>query len=239
MDKKYKILLIEDEVGLVLSLTDRLESEGYEVESAADGIKGEERGLAGNYDLVLLDIMLPGKDGFQICKKIREAGLTQPVLMLTARNTTIDTILGLQIGADDYLPKPFDMEVLMARIAALLRRRTEWNSENRKNNGDRIMEFGDFILDTQKQGLFKQGEQIVMNAQEYRLLTFLASHPGRVLSRNELLDEVWGYDSVLTTRTVDVHIAWIRQKLGEKDIPKHIRTIRGLGYKFMKGDNSG
>ncbi len=228
--KKARILIIEDEEGLVLSLTDRLESEGFAVDSVRDGIDGEKKALSvKNFDLILLDVMLPGKDGFQICKSIRDSGSRIPVLMLTARDTNIDTVMGLRLGADDYIAKPFDMQVLLARIDAILRRA---GYAPEKETGD-ILSFGSFVLDTVKQELRNGKKLVALNAQEYRLLKFLAQNPGTVYSREQLLDAVWGYDSVLTTRTVDVHVAWLRQKLGEPEIPERIITVRGYGYKFV------
>jgi len=234
MEYKANILLIEDEEGLVLSLTDRLENEGYTVKSVRDGLEGEKEALTGNdWDLVLLDIMLPGKDGFQICQAIRNAGRKLPILMLTARNTTIDTVLGLRLGADDYLAKPFEMQILLARINALLRRARYEPEEKKGENGAEIFAFGEFSLDVGKQELKQQDQPVPLNAQEFRLLCYFLRHPERVIDRQELLDEVWGYDKILTTRTVDVHVAWLRQKLGEQNVPRHIRTIRGTGYKFL------
>jgi DNA-binding response OmpR family regulator len=233
---KARILIIEDEEGLVLSLTDRLESEGYEVDAIGDGLGGERKALGGDkYDLVLLDVMLPGKDGFQICKSIRDSGSRVPVLMLTARDTGIDTVMGLRLGADDYLAKPFDMQVLLARIDALLRR----SGYSPKQTHREIVSFGAFVLDTVKQELYKGKKRVQLNAQEYKLLKFFVTNPETVLSREQLLDAVWGYDSALTTRTVDVHVAWLRQKLEEPDIPERIITVRGYGYKFvMSGQQS-
>jgi DNA-binding response OmpR family regulator len=226
-----KILIIEDEEGMVLSLEDRLSSEGYRVASRRDGKSGEKEARSGRYDLIILDIMLPERDGFQVCKNLRDSGVSTPILMLTARSTTLDTVTGLRTGADDYLRKPFEMQELLARILALLRRvqSTEEKSE------DGTYSFGKFSLDTQKQELFRGSTPIPLNTQEYRLLEFFLRNPGRVLSRYELMDEVWGYDSVTTTRTVDVHVAWLRQKLGEKSRPRHLITVRGRGYRFDAG----
>lgn len=230
MNEKVRILLIEDEEGLVLSLEDRLESEGYSVQSVRDGILGEKTALQQNaFDLVLLDVMLPGKDGFQICKSIRESGSHVPIIMLTARDTNIDTVMGLRLGADDYLAKPFDMQVLLARIDALLRRIGYLNGQQEKD----IIRFGPFILDTTRQELHKGKDLVPLNAQEYKLLKFLVYNPGRIFSREQLLDEVWGYNSVLTSRTVDVHVAWLRQKLDEQEVPRWVITVRGYGYKFQ------
>ncbi|MDC7224481.1 MAG: response regulator transcription factor [Spirochaetales bacterium] len=233
-----RILMIEDEPGLQLTVRDLLENEAYQVEVRGDGSRGEEEAASGLYDLILLDVMLPGRDGFQVCKNLRDRGIGTPILMLTARGTSIDTVMGLKLGADDYLTKPFDGQVLLARIEALLRR-TAPTVGSGKNRAAPTGEFGRFTLDRERGQLFEQvGEQrreVPLNTQEYRLLLYLADNPGKILSRNELLDGVWGYETETSTRTVDVHIAWLRQKLGEKDRPRHIITLRGRGYKFSVG----
>ncbi len=225
------ILIIEDEKGLQITLEDRLRAEGFEVTIKSDGISGEEEALKKRNDLILLDLMLPGRDGYAICENIRKAGIKTPVLILTARNTNLDTVLGLRLGADDYLAKPFDMSVLLARIEALLRRSTLNSIPNKEN--EKKLTFGEFLLDCDKGELLKNGNTIPLYGQEYRLLEYLLRHKDRVISRNTLLDEVWSYDTETSSRTVDVHIAKIRQKLEETDIPRHILTVRGRGYKFV------
>ncbi len=222
-----RILIIEDEKGLVLSLEDRLRAEGYSTDYAYNGIEGEEKAKSGEYDLIILDIMLPDRDGFLICRNLREEGIQTPILMLTARSANFDTIMGLRVGADDYLPKPFDMQVLVARIEALLRRASMGITKGVSHS------FGSFFLDTEKKELTMDGKVIPLKAQEYRLLEFFLCEPNRVISRDELLDEVWGYDNCTTSRTVDVHVSWLRQKLGEKEWPRHLLTVRGHGYKFI------
>jgi DNA-binding response OmpR family regulator len=230
-----RILLVEDEEGLVLALEDALHGEGYEVSAAADGVSGQREAETGRYDLILLDVMLPGRDGFQVCQNLRSSGTSTPILMLTARSTTIDTVMGLRIGADDYLTKPFDMQVLLARIQALLRRASAEPPLPSAGGAEKtdVFRFGDFRLDTSRMQLFKGEEAIPLNVQEYRLLQVFVRNPDRVLSRDVLLSEAWGYDTETTTRTVDVHCAWLRQKLGEKDFPRHLVTVRGFGYKFI------
>ncbi len=230
MSEGKRILLIEDEEGLVLSLEDRLGNEGYSVVSRFDGKNGEEEARSGFYDLIILDIMLPERDGFQVCQNLRAAGITTPVLMLTARNTTIDTVTGLRIGADDYLVKPFDFQELLARIFALLRRTGSLQSPQCARQD--VYKFGEFSLDTRKQELRRGKELILLNTQEYLLLKYFVEHPNRVIPRDEILDEVWGYESETSTRTVDVHISWLRQKLGEQSEPRRLLTIRGRGYRF-------
>lgn len=225
-----KILLVEDEAGLILTLTDRLQSEGFEVVSANDGEKGFETALAQKFDLIILDVMLPKKNGYDVCRDLRQKGILTPVLMLTAKGETIDKVLGLKLGADDYLTKPFEVIELLARIEALLRRSP---SNNQSNSGE-IFRFGDAAVDFRKAEVFRENQTIELSAMEFKLLQFLIENRGKVHSRNELLDEVWGYDAMPSTRTVDVHIAWLRQKLETN--PKHpqfIQTVHGFGYKFV------
>ena len=226
-----KVLIIEDEEGLQITLEDRLKAEGYEVTIKGDGISGEQEAMEDRNDIILLDIMLPGKDGYAVCENIRKAGLTTPILMLTARNTNLDTVLGFRHGADDYLAKPFDMAVLLARMGALLRR-SALNRTSKKSK-EKQLHFGDFLLDRDKGELFCNQKIIPLYGQEYRLLEYLINHKDMIISRDTLLDEVWGYDTETSSRTVDVHIAKIRQKLGESLNPHHILTIRGRGYKFI------
>lgn len=225
-DEKKKILIIEDELGVQITLEDRLTAEGYEVEICGEGIEGEKAVKSGLHDLVLLDVMLPGKDGFTICQDVRKAGVQTPILMLTARDTNIDTVMGLRVGADDYLAKPFDMQVLLARIEALLRR------SGSAAASPMVISFGDFTLDRESGVLTQGGAAVELNAQEYKLLEYLVCRHGRIISRNSILDDVWGYESEISTRTVDVHIAKLRHRLGESELPRHILTYRGRGYKF-------
>jgi DNA-binding response OmpR family regulator len=234
-EKRKRILIVEDETGLVLALEDVLRSEGYEPRSVFDGLAGQREAERGEFDLVILDVMLPGRDGFQVCRNLRDRGISVPILMLTARNATLDTVLGLRIGADDYLAKPFDTQVLLARLHALLRRAGS-DGGGRAANGlgaARTYRFGPFELDTGEVELRRAGSPVPLSAQEFRLLQFFAEHPHRVLTRDELLNEAWGYDAETTTRTVDVHVSWLRQKLGEKDGQRHLVTVRGHGYKFV------
>lgn len=234
---RARILLVEDEEGLVLALEDGLGTEEYEVHAAGDGVTGQNEAAAGGYDLVILDVMLPGRDGFQVCQNLRAAGIGTPILMLTARGTPIDTVMGLRLGADDYLTKPFDMQVLLARVQALLRRATaparEAGTQPGAASATGVFAFGAFRFDTDRMELTKDGEIIPLNVQEYRLLDAFAKNPDRILSRDRLLTEAWGYDTETTTRTVDVHVAWLRQKLGEQDRPRHLVTVRGYGYKLV------
>jgi two-component system alkaline phosphatase synthesis response regulator PhoP len=223
-----RILLVEDDPGLRLTLTHRLDSEGYRVETAADGEDGLAQATEGGFDLVILDVMLPRKSGFDVCRDLRQRGVGTPVLMLTARHQVVDRVVGLKLGADDYLAKPFEMAELLARVEARLRGRTAGVVPTP------VHRFGPVSVDFRRAEVTRDGQPVDLSAKEFQLLKYFVSHRGATLSRNELLDEVWGYDAMPTTRTVDVHVAWLRRKLEAQ--PKHPRlilTIHGLGYKFV------
>ncbi len=223
-----RILLIEDEPGLVLTLTDRLEGEGYQVESRGDGQSGLERAATGAFDLILLDLMLPRRSGLDVCRKLRQAGVGTPILMLTARSQVVDKVVGLQLGADDYLTKPFEMVELLARIEALLRRAARAPAA-----AGAVYSFGAVRVDFKSADVTRDGQPVALSAREFQLLRYLLENRGRVISRDELLKEVWGYHALPSTRTVDVHMAWLRQKLeANPKRPEFILTLRGLGYKF-------
>lgn len=226
-----RILLIEDEEGLILTLTDRLVSEGVDVVSAKDGETGFDLAVAQNFDLILLDVMLPKKNGYDVCRDLRQRGITTPVLMLTAKGETIDKVLGLKLGADDYLTKPFEVIELLARIEALLRRSPA------KTNGHSTdaFRFGDVAIDFKRATVTKEDSPVELSAMEFKLLQYLVENRGTLHSRDHLLDQVWGYDAMPSTRTVDVHIAWLRQKLEENPRkPRFIHTVHGMGYKFAE-----
>jgi DNA-binding response OmpR family regulator len=231
---KARVLVVEDDEGIRMTLEDMLASEGCVVESRPDGPSGEAAARSGGYDIVLLDLMLPGRDGLAVCANLRDSGIRTPILMLTARGTDLDVIVGLRQGADDYVPKPFDSGVLVARMEALLRRAQASAAKGGKAEIPETLRFGEFVLDRRKGELARGAETVQLNAQEYRLLEFLAANPGRVIGREEILDLVWGYDSETTTRTIDVHVAKLRSRLGESELPRHILTIRGRGYKFVE-----
>jgi len=221
------ILLIEDEPGLVLTLTDRLTGEGYAVERAADGESGLERASREAFDLVLLDLMLPRMSGFDVCRELRKRGIETPVIMLTARGQVVDKVVGLKLGADDYLTKPFEMAELLARIEAKLRRlpATPHPAEG--------YAFGDVRVDFRKAEATRSGAALELSAREFQLLRYFVEHRGATLTRDELLNEVWGYNAMPSTRTVDVHVAWLRQKIEPNPRhPQFIVTIHGMGYKF-------
>ncbi len=224
-----RILLIEDEEGLIVTLTDRLVSEGFDVSSANDGIKGFDAAVAENFDLIILDVMMPRKNGYDVCRDLRKKGIDTPILMLTAKGETIDKVLGLKLGADDYLTKPFEVIEFLARVEALLRR-SPHHTNGTTAEGFR---FGEVTIDFKRAEVTKDSLTVDLSAIEFKLLQYLIEHRGDVHSRDHLLDAVWGYDAMPTTRTVDVHIAWLRQKLEENPRhPKFIQTVHGLGYKF-------
>ncbi|HTS59646.1 MAG TPA: response regulator transcription factor [Terriglobales bacterium] len=223
-----KILVVEDDEVIRMTLGDRLRSEGYSVDFAADGEEGVRKATGNHRDLIILDIMLPRKNGFDVCRDIRMAGVVAPIMMLTARGQTIDKVLGLKIGADDYLTKPFDALELVARVEALLRR------TKAPAAAAGIHKFGPVEVDLRGTSVSRGGKIVPLSAREFQLLRYLIEHRGTTLSRDVLLKEVWSYSSDAFTRTVDVHVASLRQKLEED--PKHpswIVTVPGLGYKLV------
>ena len=224
----YRILLIEDEPGLVLTLSDKLAKEGYDVVAALDGEEGFIRASSQAFDLIILDLMLPKKSGLDVCRDLRQQGFLIPIIMLTARDQIVDKVLGLKIGADDYLTKPFEMLELMARIEALLRRATRAFVPSQS-----VYKFGSIQVDLRKTVVTRNGKPVLIAAKEFQLLRYLIDNEGKTLSREEILQEVWGYKAIPSTRTVDVHIAWIRQKLEDNPKnPQFITTVHGVGYKF-------
>jgi two-component system alkaline phosphatase synthesis response regulator PhoP len=222
-----RILLIEDEPGLVLTLTDRLTREGYSVESSTDGESGLERAAREAFDLILLDVMLPRLGGFDVLRELRQRGHETPVIMLTARGQVVDKVVGLKLGADDYVTKPFEMVELLARIEAKLRRAP---APAQPVDG---YQFGEVRIDFRRAEVSRNGEPIELSAREFQLLKYFIEHRGATLTREELLNEVWGYNSMPSTRTVDVHVAWVRQKIEPNPRhPQFILTVHGMGYKF-------
>jgi two-component system alkaline phosphatase synthesis response regulator PhoP len=223
-----RVLLVEDEPGLQLALTDRLIAEGYRVETAEDGDIAVRRATGEPFDVILLDVMLPGRDGFDVAKTVRQQGVQTPILMLTARSQVVDRVVGLKLGADDYLTKPFEMVELLARIEALLRRAPASSGVSLER-----FQFGTVVVNARKAEVSKDGVPVDLSAKEFHLLRYFIEHRGATLSREELLSEVWGYHSMPSTRTVDVHVAWLRQKLEPNPrVPQFILTVHGLGYKF-------
>lgn len=232
---RKRILLVEDEPGLVLTLTDRLRNEGYDVDAAGDAGEALRKASEGSYDLVLLDVMLPGRSGFDVCRELRSQGSENsgvPILFLTARGEVADKVVGLKLGGDDYLTKPFDMMELTARIEALLRR-AEAHPEGRRSGAERYA-FDDLEVDFRKAEVTRNGVPIELSALEFKLLKYFIENRGATLSRDELLSRVWGYDAIPYSRTVDVHVSGLRQKIEPNPSrPRYIVTVHKLGYRFL------
>jgi two-component system, OmpR family, alkaline phosphatase synthesis response regulator PhoP len=223
-----RILLVEDEPGLVITLTDLLSAEGYQVDSAPDGTSGLAKALSGNYDLIVLDVMLPGMNGFDVCRSLRQQGKDVGILMLTAKTQLTDRVVGLKLGADDYQTKPFEPPELLARIEALLRR-----LKREKLPPVSRFEFGTVTVDFTRGEVRNAGAPVPLALKELELLRYLVDHRGTVVSREELLEGVWQYQPGVSSRTIDVHVAWLRQKLEPvPQTPRHIHTVRGVGYRF-------
>jgi DNA-binding response OmpR family regulator len=223
-----RILIIEDEEDMVLGLRKNLEWEGFEVVAASDGEAGLSRALNDSHDLILLDIMLPKLSGLDVCRRLRNRGVNTPVIMLTARGQEIDKVLGLEIGADDYVTKPFSIRELLARVRAILRRASIPDTESD------VYRFGDVELNFGRHQARKQGQALELSPREFGMLRYFVQHRGETVTRDQLLDEVWGYDNFPLTRTVDNHIARLRQKIEENPSePQHIITVHRIGYKFL------
>ena len=221
-----RILLVEDEPGIALGLEDDLRLEGYEVELVTDGIKASARGREAAFDLILLDVMLPGKDGFEVCRDIRRAGVKTPIIMLTAKTQEAEKVMGLELGADDYVTKPFGSRELRARVKALLRRGGGMAAND-------IFPFAEFEMDFPRAELRKNGSPVEVTATEFKLLTLFARSSGRVLTRDQLLDGARGMEAFASARVVDNHILNLRKKIeADPADPKHIISVRGLGYRF-------
>lgn len=231
-----KILVVEDDNTLRETIAYNLVNEGYEATTSADGLKALALALSEDFNLILLDIMLPGLDGFELCRKIRAVKNT-PILMLTARDDEIDRIVGLEVGADDYMGKPFSMRELLARIKAMLRRvrlmQEESVSTSQEVQSDEIMRFGNLVIDTIRMEASMDGQNLELKPKEYDLMHYLALNRGRALSRDKILEDVWGWNYIGESRTVDVHIRWLRQKIEvDPAQPKRLITVRGSGYRF-------
>jgi DNA-binding response OmpR family regulator len=225
--KRTRILIVEDEPAMVAGLRDNFEYEGYEVISATDGVDGLERALADNPDLVVLDVMMPRMSGLDVCKQLKVKKPSLPIIMLTARGQEIDKVVGLELGADDYVTKPFSIRELMARVKAVLRRVSPQTVED-------IYRFSDVEVNVRSNEVLRAGTRVELSAKEFALLAYFVSHPAETLSRDRLLDAVWGYENYPNTRTVDTHIVHLRQKLEPNpEEPRFILTIHGTGYKFV------
>ncbi len=224
--RKTRILIVEDEPAMVAGLRDNFEYEGYEVISAADGVAGLERALADDPDLVVLDVMMPRMSGLDVCKQLKAKRPSVPIIMLTARGQEIDKVVGLELGADDYVTKPFSVRELMARAKAVLRRASSKAFE--------VYRFGDVEINIRSNEVRRAGEPLEFSAKEFALLAYFISHPAETLSRDQLLNAVWGYENYPNTRTVDTHILHLRQKLEPNpEEPRFILTVHGTGYKFV------
>jgi len=227
-----KILIVDDEPTLLDTLRYNLVREGYEVITAADGEKALERARESDPDLIVLDIMLPKMDGFAVCRQLRRE-TNAPILMLTARDEEVDKVVGLELGADDYVTKPFGLRELIARLRALLRRARPAEEEAAEERAKPALRFGDLEIDEGARRVRLRGNEVALKPKEFDLLVFLSRHRGQALSRDTLLERVWGYEFFGDTRTVDVHVRWLREKIEEDPSqPRRIQTVRGLGYKF-------
>ena len=221
------ILIVEDEAALRATLSDRLRGEGYVVETAADGHEAVEKASNLPFDLIILDLMLPSRSGLDVCRDIRQAGMATPILMLTARHETTDKVVGLKLGADDYVTKPFESAELLARIEVLLRRVPI-------QIGQGIHEFGSIRVDVKRAKVTREGKAVYLTGREFQLLRYFIERPGTTIPRKELLQSVWGYVADALTRTVDTHVASLRQKLeANPKRPELIVTVSGTGYKFV------
>jgi two-component system alkaline phosphatase synthesis response regulator PhoP len=223
-----KVLIVEDDESMGTALKDGFSYEGYEVRFAGDGAAGLKLATEESPDLIILDVMLPKMSGLDVCKEIRKTGSAVPIIMLTARGQEIDKVLGLKLGADDYVTKPFGFMELMARVEALLRR-----AAGKSGHAADTCRFGDITVDFKKAEVRRKGKLLDLSARELRLLQYFIEHKGEVIPRDRLLDEVWGYDEAPLTRTVDMHVAKLRKKIeGKPSDPQYIVTVHGLGYKF-------
>jgi two-component system alkaline phosphatase synthesis response regulator PhoP len=226
-----RILVVEDDRAILEGLRVALLSEGYEVECVQDGRTGLARARAGAHALLILDIMLPGMSGFEVAKKLRDEGRVLPIMLLTARGEEDDRVLGLELGADDYVTKPFSLRELLARVRSLLRRTRPAPAERA-----RLYVFGDVSVDFKRQAVKKRDRPVELSAREFRILAYFIDHAGEMLSREQLLREVWGYNAFPTTRTVDNHILRLRKKIEDQpESPRYILTQRGAGYVFEPG----
>jgi DNA-binding response OmpR family regulator len=225
--KRARILIVEDEPAMVAGLRDNFEYEGYEVISAGDGVEGFDRALSENPDLVVLDVMMPRMSGLDVCKLLKVKQPSLPIIMLTARGQEIDKVVGLELGADDYVTKPFSIRELMARVKAVLRRTAPQPVAD-------IYKFSDVEVNIRSNEVLRAGARVELSAKEFALLAYFVAHPAETLSRDRLLDAVWGYENYPNTRTVDTHIVHLRQKLEPNpEDPRFILTVHGTGYKFV------
>ncbi len=229
-----KVLVVEDELSIAKLLQYNLEKDGYEVDVAMDGQEGFDMAKEGVYDIILLDIMLPGKDGMDVCRELRQEKIETPIIMLTAKDSEIDKIVGLEIGADDYITKPFSPREVLARMKAIFRLLSKQSSPDTKQEEQETeLLFEDLAIYPDKYEVFVKGEKVDFTPKEFELLLYLARHSNRILSREQLLLAIWDFDFAGETRIVDVHISHLREKIeSNPKEPKYIKTARGFGYKF-------
>ena len=228
VQSRAKILVVEDEPNMVAGLRDNFEFEGYEVITARDGVEGLQRALEESPDLVVLDVMMPQLSGLEVCRQLRAKRASIPIIMLTARGQEIDKVVGLELGADDYVTKPFSIRELLARVKAILRR-TDVLPKNQDQHS-----FGGIEVDLHRRRVLKSGKALDISSKEFELLKYFICHSGETLSRDRLLEEVWGYENYPTTRTVDTHLMRLRQKLEpDPEQPQYFLTVHGTGYRFV------
>jgi DNA-binding response OmpR family regulator len=224
-----RILIVEDDAAILRGLTDNLKAEHFDVVSAMDGQEGFELAKKRKCDLIILDVMLPSISGFDICRRLRTEGVQTPILMLTGKGEEVDKVLGLELGADDYVTKPFSIKELVARVRSILRRQSEIRTEIAETT------FGEVYVDFKKQEATRGKKKLDMSAKEFQLLKYFVEREGEVISRNQLLDDVWGYDAMPTTRTVDNYVLSLRKNIETNPSkPKHLLTVHTAGYKFVK-----
>jgi DNA-binding response OmpR family regulator len=226
--RRAKILVVEDEPAMVAGLRDNFEFEGYEVITAQDGIEGLERALEESPDLVVLDVMMPRMSGLEVCKQLRAKRASLPIIMLTARGQEIDKVVGLELGADDYVTKPFSIRELLARVKSVLRRTAVLPKDKEQHS------FSDVQVDLRRCRVIRSGKALDISSKEFDLLKYFICHSGETLSRDRLLEDVWGYENYPTTRTVDTHLVRLRQKLEpDPEQPQYFLTVHGTGYRFV------
>ena len=226
--RRAKILVVEDEPAMVAGLRDNFEFEGYEVITAQDGVEGLERALEESPDLVVLDVMMPRMSGLEVCKQLRAKRASLPIIMLTARGQKIDKVVGLELGADDYVTKPFSIRELLARVKSVLRRTAALPKDKEQHS------FSDVEVDLRRCRVVRSGQALDISSKEFDLLKYFICHPGETLSRDRLLEDVWGYENYPTTRTVDTHLVRLRQKLEpDPEQPQYFLTVHGTGYRFV------
>ena len=226
-----KILIIEDDPAIITGLEESLEEEHFKISTSMDGQMGYEKAKSEKFDLIILDLLLPGKNGIDVCRDLRSEGVNTPIIMLTVKKEELDQVLGLELGADDYMTKPFSLRVLLAKIKAILRRKSEIVSDIEEYS------FGDVYINFKAQEATKNKKPIDLTTMEFKLLKYLCQRENVVIDRDTMLDEVWGYDNFPNTRTVDNFISSLRKKIeDDPSHPDHLVTVHGAGYKFIKGE---